>query len=84
MRFRPCVGARFFDLLDSTDILRAIEDVFIDDAPKRQLIEAGARRLEALPTWPEVYASFKGLIHELLYGPARAAQSAASVSAASA
>lgn len=60
------VGARYFNPLDPNDILRSIHVVFGDEVIRHALIEAGSQHLESLPTWPQVYASFKNLIRELV------------------
>lgn len=58
-------AAKYFDPFDAKDILRALEEVMPHPLVKRDLTEAGARRLASFPTWEENFATYQQYIDEL-------------------
>lgn len=61
-------AAVYFDPFDAQDMLRALEEVMPNPSVKRDLTEAGARRLASFPTWEENFATYQQYIFELLGG----------------
>ncbi|NCA90875.1 MAG: glycosyltransferase [Gammaproteobacteria bacterium] len=59
-------AAKYFDPFDAKDILRALQEVMPHPSVKRDLTEAGARRLASFPTWEENFATYQKYIDELL------------------
>lgn len=59
-------AAEYFDPFDAEDILRALEEVMPHPSVKRDLSEAGARRLASFPAWEENFATYQKYIGELL------------------